>query len=202
MGRNHYRSTRVVIDNVLVAPDTFCSNHPAYPCVNDNFLVTWDNALSTLSLLFPYAGAYNVSFWDKSGNRMGEVVLGIDDFRMIASQGNLNLRLGRGMAAKPEFTDEAMLCRDDDWVEWGGGVFGGHQSRDESSPCYSPEDMGGYSANHAVTLVVIKDLFTGVTTRVPLVYPLPYPNRVFVSKLKVYEHRVYHCYKPFTIPTP
>jgi hypothetical protein len=109
-GRNHYRSTRVVIDNILVAPDTFCANYPAYPCNGDINLRTWDNALSTLSILFPYAGAYNVTFWDRYGSKMGEVVLGVDDFRTIASQGNLNLRLGREMAAKPGFADESLLC--------------------------------------------------------------------------------------------
>jgi len=201
IGRNHYSSTRVVIDNILVAPDAFCANYPAYPCHNGRHLMTWDNALGTLSLLFPYAGAYNITFWDRSGTKMAEVILGVDDFRTIASQGNLNLRLAESMTVRGDFTDEDMVCMDDDWVEWGGGVWPGHKSRDANQPCYNPDAGGNFATAHAVTLVVIKDLFTGVTTRVPLVYPLAYPNRVFVSKLKVYEHRKYRCYKPFKVPT-
>jgi len=89
-------------------------------------------------------------------------------------------------------------CLDDDFVEWGGGVYGGHGSKDNKS-CSIPNDS--YSKSHAVYTVIIKDLFTGVTTRVPLVYPIDYPNRIYISKLHVYEHRVYRCYKPFTVPS-
>ena len=194
-GRTNYRSTKVTIDNILVAPETMIGNYPYYP--NDgNYLKLWENTDDTLSLLFPYAGAYNLTFWGKDGQEIAEANLGINDFRTMKMQGYLQLKLAYSMQLAPGLT-KSNACLDDAFVEWGGGVYGGRNSTSGNS-CHVPDDS--FSKNHAVYTVIVKDLFTGVTTRVPLVYPIVYPNRIYISKLHVYEHRIYHCYEPFTAP--
>lgn len=193
LGRTHYGSTKVVIDGVVAAPETTSSMFPYYP--NDGkWMKTWDNALSTLSLMFPYAGAYSIAFYNKNDEEVAKAVIGISDFKAIPYQGNLQLKLVNSMQIHQSHTDETLICSNDDWVEWGGGVYSGKGSKD-GSPCYSPEDE--FVKSSAVYTVVVQDLFTGVNTRIPLVYPLPYPNRVYVSKLNVYERRKYHVYDPF-----
>lgn len=197
VGRTNYGSSKVTIDNILVAPETFTGNYPYYPRYgNSNLLKIWDNTQGTLSLLFPYAGAYNLTFWGKNGEKIAEADIGINDFRTMKMQGYLQLRLAHSMELAPGM-DKDKACLDDDFVEWGGGVYGGKGSK-TGDTCAVPDDS--FSASHAVYSVIVKDLFTGVTTRVPLVYPIDFPNRVFISKLHVYEHRVYHCYEPFSKP--
>lgn len=87
-------------------------------------------------------------------------------------------------------------CRDDDLVDWGGGVWNSpNGSKGDMSGCSMSDDT--YARANSAYNIVIKDLLTGQTTPIPLVYPLPYPNRIFISRLNVVENRKYRCYEPF-----
>lgn len=202
IGRNHYSSTKVTIDGIEVAPNTYSSNFPSYPA-NGPHLRTWDNTTATFSILFPFAGAYEVYFYNKNDEELAKAVLDMEDFREIAVEGSLQLKLGRTMKLAPGMNDDIVnedgtktikANRDDMWVEWGGGVYGGKSSK-TGEPSSSPND--GYVKNNSVTKIIIKDLLTNNIVPLSLVYPLPYPNRIFVSKLKVYEYRKYRCYDDF-----
>lgn len=209
IGRNHYGSTKVTIDNVEVAPSTFKVDFPYYPGDATwrsglGYLQTWDNTLSTFSILFPFAGAYELYFYNKYDQKVAKADIDMEDFKTISINGNMQLKLGKNMTLASSISDdvkddngvvtEKKANRDDDWVEWGGGVFGGHDSK-TGEACLSPND--NYVKENAVTKVIIKDLLTGAIVPIPLVYPLPFPNRVFISKLKVYEKRKYRCYNDF-----
>lgn len=200
IGRNHYGSTKVVIDGVEAAPETNSSFFPYYPNSEGNpgFLRTWDNTTATLSLLFPYASAYEIFFYNKNGSEVAKATIDVSDFREISQNGSLNLKLGKTMQLTAGRT-ETNAGRTDPWVEWGGGVFGGRASV-SGEALTSPDD--NYVIDNAVTSVIVKDLLTGAITPIAMVYPLPYPNRVFLSKLNVYEHRKYRCYDSFETFTP
>lgn len=192
MGRNHYSSTKVVIDGVEAAPDTAASHYPYYPA-NAPHLRTWDNTTATFSLMFPFAGAYEIFFYNKNGVEIARSNLDMTDFKEATATKAKNLKLGLNMALAPGIS-ESNAGRNDDWVEWGGGVFGGRGSKTGGSLA-SPNDA--YVIANSVTNIIVKDLLTGQITPLTLVYPLPYPNRIFISKLKVYEHRKYRCYNEF-----
>lgn len=207
IGRNHYSSTKLLIDDIEVAPSTFASDFPYYPR-NSSHLRTWDNTVSTFSILFPFAGAYDIRFYNKSGEEIAKKVIGIEAFKELSSNGAMNLKLGRDMKLASNIEDDEIdedgsiislkANREDAWVEWGGGVFGGKDSLSGQS-CSKPNDS--YVKNNAVYNILVKDLLTGAITPIPLVYPLAYPNRIFISKLKVYEKREYRCYKDFSEPS-
>jgi hypothetical protein len=192
LGRTHYSSTEVVIDGVEVAPKTFSSDFPSYPR-QDTHLKLWDNTLGTLSILFPFAGAYEIYFYNKNQVEVAKSTLDIEDFKSITQNSSLQLKLGQNMPLATGISDST-AARDDMWVEWGGGVFGGKSSK-TGGAVSSPLD--DYVKENAVTSIIIKDLLTNSIIPIQLVYPLAYPNRVFISKLKVYEYRQYRCYNDF-----
>lgn len=194
-GRNHYRSTSLTIEGILVAPSTQPSSFPSYPH-NGSYLKTWDNALSTLSLMFPFSGAYELFFYNKSGGLVVSQIVDSNDFDEMGSFGYKQLRLGEKMTI---VVNESTACKTDDWVDWGGGVYGGKASK-SGATCANPSDTT--TKANAITRVLVKDLLTGMVTHIPLIYPLPYPNRIFVSKLKIQEHRIYRCYNNFPIAAP
>lgn len=207
IGRNHYNSSKVTIDGITVAPQVKNSDYPYYPA-NGVHLRTWDNTTSTFSILFPFAGAYEIFFYNKDGKEMAKTLIDLEDFKAIATNGYLPLELGQKMELAPNIEDDILdengntitykANRKDSWVEWGGGVFGGRHSKIAGKSSSSPNDS--YVKQNAVTNVIVKDLLTGAITPMPMVYPIAYPNRIFVSKLKVYEHRKYRCYAPFSNP--
>lgn len=197
--RNHYRSTAVGIDGVAAAPATFPSTHPAYPTHAGMFLKTWDNALSTLSIMFPFAGAYEIFVYGGSNegeNRLlGGATLTIDDFKNMPKNSYLQLKLGKTMSLADGIPDgdKSAACREDDFVEWGGGVWSSPSgSKGDMSGCSAPNDS--YAKQNSAYNIVVKDLLTGSVTPIHLVYPLPYPNRIFISRLNVVENRKYRCY--------
>lgn len=197
VGRNHYNSSKVTMDNVEVAPPAYPSNFPYYP-VNGGNLRTWDNTTATFSILFPFASSYEIYFYNKSGDEVAKASLTVDDFKNMGTNGNLNVKLGGNMKLATGIS-EASANRTDPWVEWGGGTFGGRNSL-TGQVVASPNDE--YVKANAVTNIIVKDLIMGTITPISMVYPLPYPNRIFASKLKVYEHRKYRCYNPFGAFTP
>jgi hypothetical protein len=194
IGRNHYGSTKVVIDDILVAPEAFGANFPYYP-KNGGWLRTWDNTISSLSILFPYSGAYRLQFFNKEGNIVSDLTIGLETFEAINKDGFFQLKAGKTMLLNSSIT-ESGACREDDWVEWGGGVFGGKNSK-TGEICATPNDS--YVVENAIYNILVKDLLTGSITPIPLVYPLAYPNRIFISKLNVYEKRKYRCYDDFPL---
>lgn len=197
VGRNHYSSSKVVIDNVEVAPAVTTSSFPYYPS-NSSHLRTWDNTTATFSILFPFASAYELYFYNKNGAEIAMATIDLSDFKEIPSNNSLNLKLGKSMPLASGIS-ESNAGRTDPWVEWGGGVYGGKESI-TGGALASPVDS--YVVENAATSVIIKDLITGAITPIAFVYPLPYPNRIFLSKLKVYEHRKYRCYNNFELFTP
>ena len=193
LGRRHYSSTNVTIDGVTAAPDTFPGNHPYYPRY-ESHLRTWDNTTSTLSIMFPFAGAYELFFYNKNNNLMAQKSLDISDFSEMNYLSATNLKLGQEMDLVSGM-DEASAGRDDSWVEWGGGVYGGKDSKTGDILSVPNDD---YVKANAVYKVLVKDIINGSITPIKLVYPLPYPNRVYISKLKVYEKRKYRCYGSYS----
>lgn len=192
LGRNHYNSSKVTMDNVEVAPSAYTYQFPYYPSNSGN-LRTWDNTTATFSILFPFASSYEIFFYNKNGEEVATATLDVNDFKNMGTNGNLNIKLGGKMKLAPGIT-ENNANRTDPWVEWGGGVFGGRNSINGQYVA-SPNDS--FVIENAVTNIVVKDLVMGSITPITMVYPLPYPNRIFASKLKVYEHRKYRCYNPF-----
>lgn len=195
-GRNHYSSTNVMIDGVQAAPDTFPANFPYYPTHGGTHLRTWDNTTATLSIMFPFAGAYELFFYNKNNVLMGMESLDIGDFSKMNYLTSTKIELGKTMKLAPGIS-ESSAGRTDDWVEWGGGVFGGKNSK-TGAGVSSPVDS--YVVENAVEKIIIKDLINGVVLPINMVYPLPYPNRIYVSKLKVYEKRKYRCYGEYNEP--
>lgn len=196
IGRNHYRSTKVTIDDVLVVPDISVASHPFYPSAwsGGMYLKTWDNTLGSLAIMFPFSGSYMFQFFNKDGGMVGQSTIGIEEFEQVSEDGNYQLRLGKSMILAPGIT-AANACIEDDFVELGGGVFGGRGSK-SGAPCASPNDA--YVIENAIHTIIVRDLLTGSLTTIPLVYPLAYPNSIFISKLNVYEKRKYRCYNNFS----
>lgn len=192
IGRNHYSSTEVVIDSIEVAPKTFANLFPAYPS-NSSHLRTWDNTNSTVSILFPFAGAYEIYFYNKNNEEVAVSTLDIEDFKQISQNAALQLKLGKTMKLAPGISDTT-INREDMWAEWGGGVFGGKDSKTGAAANVPNDD---YVKENAITNIIVKDLLTSAVVPIKLTYPLPYPNRVFISRLKVYEYRKYRCYNDF-----
>ncbi|WP_418181237.1 hypothetical protein ACNSOL_12070 (plasmid) [Aliarcobacter lanthieri] len=191
-----FQATKVVIDNVVVAPEVFGLDTPYMPKSKGRihyFIKTWDNALSTFSLMFPFAGAYELYFYNKNGEEMAKANIDMSDFREATPDQPKRLMLGKKMALANGII-EATAGRNDFWVEWGGGVVGGKGSVDGKTVAI-PNDS--YVMQNSITNIIVKDLLTGNITPIVLVYPLPYPNSIFISKLKVYEHRKYRCYNDF-----
>lgn len=193
VGRNHYQSTKVIIDNVQVAPDTFSANYPHYPS-NSGLLRTWDNTTATFSILFPFAGSYDLYFYNKDNELLATQSLDINDFKNISYTSALQLKLGTKMKLATGINDNAGN-KEDDWTEWGGGVYGGKNTL-TGATVQSPVD--DYVKSNALDKVIVKDNITGAITPIKMVYPMPYPNRIFISKLKTYENRKYRCYTNYS----
>lgn len=200
--RNHFRSTPLTIHGVSAAPATFPANYPAYPTHGGGWLKTWDNALTNLSIMFPFAGAYEIFVYggasEYENKLLSQATLTIDDFKDMPSNGYMQLKLGRTMQLSPGMTDgnTSNACREDDLVDWGGGVWScPNGSKGDMSGCSAPDDT--HSKANSAYNVVVKDLLTGTVTPIHLVYPLPYPNRIFISRLNVVENRKYRCYNEF-----
>lgn len=201
LGRTHYSSSVVTIDGIEAAPATFTSGFPYYPN-EPGHLKLWDNTLGTLTLMFPYAGAYKLYLFNSSGDLKLEKTLGYTDFEGIGNSFiSLELTQEIDVAPRPDANgtmvrnqDDPLNCWDDDWVEIGGGVYGGKHST-LGTPCNEPDDA--YSQANAIYAIIVEDLLTGELINVPLVYPIVYLNRVYISKLKLYEHREYCCYEEF-----
>ncbi len=207
--RTHYGATEVKIDGVVAAPATWQSptDFAGYPYspgyappswFGKGLLHLWDNATATLSLMFPYAGAYQIYFYDKNGNEIVNHTVGMEDF--MEMQGSfVQLMLGKKMKYRSDFKPhDNDACLEDDFLEVGGGVWGGRDSKSGTKPCQNAPTDNAYVKENSIHSLLVVDLLTGNTTPIPLTYPLPYINRVFVSKLKIYEKRKYRCYKTFT----
>ena len=196
LGRNHYISTKVTIDDILAVPDISVDSHPMYPFAwsGGMYLKTWDNALTSLAIMFPFSGSYLFQFYNKNGDVVGQSTIGLEEFEAISEDGYYRLQLGKTMALADGISS-SNACVDDDLVDIGGGVFGGRGSKTGAS-CASPVDS--YAQKNAISTIVVRDLLTGSISQIPLVYPLPYPNMIFVSKLNVYERRKYRCYNNFS----
>ena len=108
MGRNHYGSTKVVIDGIEAAPDTMASHYPYYPS-NTPWLRTWDNTTATFSLMFPFAGAYELFFYNKNGVEIARSNLDMTDFKEATATKAKNLKLGLNMALAPGISESK--CR-------------------------------------------------------------------------------------------
>ena len=148
--------------------------------------------------MFPYAGAYKIHFFSKDGTLKLEKTMGYDDFEGIGNSFK-KFDLTKEIEAAPgRDQNDTMNCWDADFVEIGGGVYGEKHS-ETGEACYGPDDA--YSTDNAIYTVIVEDLLTGDLIYIPMVYPIVYLNRVYISKLKLYEHREYCCYEEFP-PVP
>jgi len=200
--RAGYVSSKVLIDGIETTPEVYRSNFP-YHAGSGNALNIWENTLGSLTLLFPYSGSYTLYFFTDSGELIVKKEINGDDFNALGDVGYKQLFLAKDMEIAPtlDASNEETLCLDDDWVDYGGGVQNGKNSK-YGTPCQRPSAGNSYQKSKAIKRVAVRDNLTGSITIVPLVYPLGYPNRVFVSKLKLYEDRVYNCYEEPAIKAP
>lgn len=201
--RTHYNSSKVLMDGVEAVPEVYPADFPNYPLNSGIYLKFWENTLGSLGIMFPYVGAYDLYFYTDDGRLMAKRTIGLADFEAIGSHGFKQLYLAKDIGVAPSLNDTntSTLCLNDDFVDYGGGVYGNKGSK-SGKTCQSPSAGNAYQINHAIKRVVVKDLLTGTFTTIPLVYPLGYPNRVFISKLKLYENRIYHCYQDTAITAP
>ncbi|MFA6195333.1 MAG: hypothetical protein WC656_01660 [Sulfurimonas sp.] len=202
--RTHYSSSKVVIDGVEATPDTYPGNFPFHPTSMGSFINLWENTLGSLSIMFPYAGVYTLYFYSESGELVASKEVGAEDFKTLNSgTGYKQLFLASSIPIAPTLdkTNESTLCLNDNWADYGGGVYGGKASV-SGTPCQEPSIGNTYQKSKAIKRVVVKDMLTNSFTVIPLVYPLGYPNRVYISKVKLYEDRVYHCYEQPEIAVP
>ena len=199
--REGYISSKVIMDETEVVPEVYGSDFPYYS--SSPWINIWDNALGSLGLMFPYAGSYTLYFYNMNNELETQRTIGLADFESIGSRGYKQIFLARDIPINPLLNadNNTTLCLDDDWVDYGGGMVNGKRSR-TGETCQTTPAGNTYVRQHAIKRVVVKDLLTGSFTIIPLVYPLGYPNRVFISKLKLYERRIYHCYKPTSIKAP
>ncbi|RLJ03415.1 MAG: hypothetical protein DRP08_03590, partial [Candidatus Aenigmatarchaeota archaeon] len=202
--RSHFNSSKFVIDGTESTPEARPSNFPYYPTRNEgNNLNLWENILGSLTILFPYSGSYTIYFFTDDGRLMAKKEIGAETFSQLGTIEYQQLFLAKDIPIAPtlDATNEDTLCLGDSWVEYGGGVHGGKGSV-SGTPCQSPSSGNTFQKNNAIKRVVVNDKLTGSYTVIPLVYPLGYPNRVFVSKLNIHEDRIYHCYENPTIKAP
>lgn len=200
--RTHYSSSIVDIDGIQATPATYPPNFPYYP--NNGHLMLWENTLGSVAIMFPYVGYYKLYFYNINGNLVAEKDITAEVFDGLTREGRTfeQIFLADQFDIAPALNeeDEETLCLKDDFVDYGGGVYGGKKSK-TGEPCQQ-QSGGSYSKSKAIKQIVVKDMITGAYTMIPLVYPLGYPNRLFVSKLKLYEGREYHCYEEPTISAP
>ena len=204
--RTHYVSTAVKIDGIEAIPAVSSSSSPFYPKYIDlfgTFLNLWENTLGSLSLMFPYSGSYTIYFYNAGGNLVVTKKISHTDFNTLGATGYKQLFLAEkiNLSSSLDSTKKETLCLHDDWTEYGGGIFGKKKSS-SGEACQAPSPGSSYQKSAAITKVIVKDELTGSLTKIPLVYPLGYPNRVFVSKLKLYESRIYNCYDSPNIKAP
>jgi len=157
-----------------------------------------------MAILFPYSGVYTIYFYNGDGDLVARKDIGVDDFQSLDDNGGFQqLFLAQMMPISSSLNanDTSTLCLKDDWTEYGGGVYGAKDSI-SGTPCQKPTVSGSVQKSRAIAKIMVKDQLTGVFTHIPLVYPLGYPNRVFISKVKTYENRVYHCYQEPSISVP
>jgi len=193
VGRNHYSSTKVNLNGKVVTPQAYASDFPHYPRSFNVHLKTWDNTTSTLTILFPFSGLYELYFYNKHGQEVIRKTINPTHFKEMQNVGFSQLKLAGDMALSPN-VNRSTAGLSDHWVEIGGGVYGGKGSK-TGEPLSVPDD--NYVKENAITSILIKDLIMGTITPIEMVYPLPYPNRVYISKLDVYEKRKYRCYEDF-----
>jgi hypothetical protein len=203
--RSHFASSKVVIDENEVTPDTYIADFPHYPQGTvAGYLGLWENTLGSLAIMFPYVGSYTLYFYTDAGELVVSKDIGTDDFEALTTtQQNKQLFLAKEIPIAPtlDSTNIDTLCLNDNWTEYGGGVHGGKASL-TGTACQEPSAGSTYQKSKAIKRVVVKDMLTGSFTVIPLVYPLGYINRVFISKVKLYENRVYNCYEQPEIAAP
>ena len=200
--RTHYSASKVVIDNIEATPDTYPANFPYY--TSNGYLVNWENTLGSLSIMFPYVGSYMLYFYTDGGELVVSKNISLDDFNTLNSGiGFKQIFLAEDIEIAPTLDENNIetLCLRDNWTEYGGGVYGGKGSV-SGTACQEPSSGSTYQKSKAIKRVVVKDMLTNSFTVIPLVYPLGYPNRVFISKVKLYENRIYHCYEQPVISVP
>lgn len=200
--RTHYGSSKVVIDNIEVTPSVYPSKFPYYPSDGVN-LALWENTLGSVAIMFPYAGFYKLYFYNNAGELVASEDVTGENFNELTSiKPSKQLFLAEQFDIPSTLNAEntETLCLKDNLVDYGGGVFGGKNST--TGTACQQQSSGAYAKSKAIKRIVVKDMLTDVFTVIPLVYPLGYPNRVFVSKLKLYENRKYFCYEEPIISAP
>ncbi|MBW6487541.1 hypothetical protein [Sulfurimonas sp.] len=201
--RNHYISSKVVIDNIEATPSVYKEDFPYYPKYSETYLKLWDNTLGSLAIMFPYVGYYKLYFYNNDGELVAQQDIAGSDFDLLTNSISFKqLFLADQFETAPELNanNEDSLCLQDNFVDYGGGVYGNKGSK--TGEYCQAQASGTYSKSKAIKRVIIKDMLTSTYTVIPLVYPLGYPNRVFISKLKLYENREYFCYEEPVISAP
>ena len=201
---SEFGSSEVVIDNIQAIPVTSPQEFPYLATCCGTWLKGWSAILSSMAILFPYSGVYTLFFYNNDGDLVARKDIGLDDFEALNESGGFEqIFLAEIMPISDSLDDSNVsgLCLRDNWTEYGGGVRGGKDTIN-GTPCQNPQLNTTTQRERAVYKIIVKDQLTGVFTTIPLVYPLGYPNRLFISKVKTYENRIYNCYQEPEIAVP
>ena len=168
-----------------------------------NMTNIYQGATNTLSIVVPYKGDYEIKALDKYGNTLGDTIVQEGNFidggahkaKYTQIMFGLNMNLAKGIDEGSE--DNA--CRNDNMVEWGGGVSGIYYENDYTGSykgCEKSNDR--YVLDHSATEIKIRPLNQNNWYVIKLKKPLPFANRVFLVTLAKKEIRKYRCFSPFS----
>ena len=163
----------------------------------------YQGATNTLSIVVPYTGDYEVKAFDKYGNTLGDSIVKESNFidggahkaKYTQIMFGLNMNLAKGI----DEGTENKACRNDNMVEWGGGISGIYYENDYTGlykGCEKSNDE--YVLDHSATEIKVRPLNQNNWYVIKLDKPLPFANRVFLVTLAKKEIRKYRCFSPFS----
>lgn len=185
------------------------STRPLKRYVTTNYM----QAVNGLTIVVPYQGDYVLEAYTKSGQKISDMNITADQFieRPVAGNSAMNavqVYFGQNMPLAPGIEEGVIdnACRSATMVSMGGGMagsyyeMGGNLDGEAMVNGGSGTYEGCQQANHlyvednAITQIKIKPKGADTFFVVDLKYPLPYPNRVFVSTLGEKIVKDYRCF--------
>ncbi len=157
-------------------------------------------ATNSVTIVVPYLGDYEVEGYDKHGELIGKSKVFASSFVDGASKMRYSqVKLAGSMALAPGLTG-GDPCLHDSSVEIGGGVQGAVYEFGDTGT-YNGFKCGrgnyDYTKEHAIVKLTIKAVNAEKAFTIVLPKPLPYPNRIFIGTMGLYETREYRCYDAF-----
>lgn len=185
--RRKFRNSPIFVNEKEVLPE-ISSTTDLYRLGLNDFSKILENSIFSLSLIFPFSGTYELSFYNKRGKEI--IKKTINDSNFNATYSSLNI--AKNMKLSPKI-QPATSGINDKWVEIGGGIYGGRTK--DGHKVQRPDRE--FVKENAITSILIKNIANGSVTPIVLAFPLIFPNKISISKLNAYEKRKYRCYNNF-----